>query len=575
MHDTLPPRFTLRSCLGDGATAATLLCHDDKLNQLCAIKALKSRSNARHRAHFETEVHWRLKKLSHPHIVQFIDRLEVRGRSLLVQEACVGGELFADICERERISERETARAIFKLTSAVSYMHARGVVHRDLKPENLVLRTARDATSVVIIDFGLAVDTTLLGGERLLRGAAGTLAYMAPEVARREAYDCRCDVWSLGICTYVMLAGHPVYSPDDHDELLRKVRSGAIRYYPATWDRVEPRARAFCESVLVPQADRPHAAALLGHEWFREAADDDATLPDAARARLRNFVKSTAAPRGCARARGIGGRRARRRERRRRSSPMTIRRATLAAGFDALDRDGDGVLSADEVGSASLFLALDGDGDGVVNFDEFCAGAANALAPDLDGSLTPLCANAAAGSLAHALMPPKEAAAPRCARCRKARHPSARARSLSSASPRRAATSKGTSRRRRRSAVGARAPGDAISVARLAVFLGGDTARAERALEGADLDGDGVVDWDDFRQSVFELPPENSAAPRPTWQSRWRRSLTLGARAPRPSGRARRALSSSALRLALCAVEDLKAEPQSGVRAIKGLPMSQ
>ena len=546
VHDTLPPRFTLRSCLGDGATAATLLCHDDKLNQLCAIKALKSRSNARHRAHFETEVHC-LKKLSHPHIVQFIDRLEVRGRSLLVQEACVGGELFADICERERISERETARAIFKLTSAVSYMHARGVVHRDLKPENLVLRTARDATSVVIIDFGLAVDTTLLGGERLLRGAAGTLAYMAPEVARREAYDCRCDVWSLGICTYVMLAGHPVYSPDDHDELLRKVRSGAIRYYPATWDRVEPRARAFCESVLVPQADRPHAAALLGHEWFREAADDDATLPDAARARLRNFVKSTDLRRAAARAlaeSGVGERDGASEDE---SSPMTIRRATLAAGFDALDRDGDGVLSADEVGSASLFLALDGDGDGVVNFDEFCAGAANALAPDLDGSLTPLCANAAAGSLAHALMPPKEAAAPRCASLPESSTPErACALAFERLSSPRGENSKGTSRRRRRTAVGARAPGDEISVARLAVFLGGDTARAERALEGADLDGDGVVDWDDFRQSVFELPPERSSAPRPTWQSRWRRSLSREPARPRPSGRARRALSSSA-----------------------------
>ena len=530
VHDTLPPRFTLRSCLGDGATAATLLCHDDKLNQLCAIKVLKSHRNAKHREHFETEVHC-LKKLSHPHIVQFIDRLEVRGRSFLVQEACVGGELFADICERERISERETARAIFKLTSAVSYMHARGVVHRDLKPENLVLRTARDATSVVIIDFGLAVDTTLLGGERLLRGAAGTLAYMAPEVARREAYDCRCDVWSLGICTYVMLAGHPVYSPDDHDELLRKVRSGKIRYYPVTWDTVDPRARAFCESVLVPQAARPQAAALLAHEWFREATDE-ATLPDAARARLRNFVKSTDLRRAAARAladTGVGERDGASEDE---SSPMTTRRATLAAGFDALDRDGDGVLSADEVGSASLFLALDGDGDGVVNFDEFCAGAANTLAPDLDGSLTPLCANAAAGSLAHALMP--KPAASRCATLLPESSTPERACALAFerlASPR--ATSK-AARRRRRSAVGARA-GDAISVDRLAVFLGGDTARAERALEEADLDGDGVVDWDDFRQSVFELPPENSAAPRPTWQSRWRRSKTDSPRTPSSS----------------------------------------
>ena len=100
----------------------------------------------------------------------------------------------------------------------------------------------------------------------MLRGAAGTLAYMAPEVARREAYDCRCDVWSLGICTYVMLAGHPVYSPDDHDELLRKVRSGAIRYYPATWDRVEPRARLLVARFVVEPVEEAVALGAAAGE---------------------------------------------------------------------------------------------------------------------------------------------------------------------------------------------------------------------------------------------------------------------------------------------------------------------
>ena len=50
----------------------------------------------------------------------------------------------------------------------------------------------------------------------------GTVAYMAPEVIDKS-YNAQCDIWSLGMILYVMLAGEPPFrtDPEISDEDLK------------------------------------------------------------------------------------------------------------------------------------------------------------------------------------------------------------------------------------------------------------------------------------------------------------------------------------------------------------------
>jgi serine/threonine protein kinase len=36
--------------------------------------------------------------------------------------------------------------------------------------------------------------------------------YMAPEIVRGQTYDNRCDVWALGVITYMILTGRPPFT---------------------------------------------------------------------------------------------------------------------------------------------------------------------------------------------------------------------------------------------------------------------------------------------------------------------------------------------------------------------------
>ena len=58
-------------------------------------------------------------------------------------EYCEGGDLFNYIMCQDCIDEKESAKIMYKIVSAVKHMHDKNVIHRDLKPEN-ILFSSRD-----------------------------------------------------------------------------------------------------------------------------------------------------------------------------------------------------------------------------------------------------------------------------------------------------------------------------------------------------------------------------------------------------------------------------------------------
>jgi non-specific serine/threonine protein kinase/serine/threonine-protein kinase len=151
--------------------------------------------------------------MSHPAIAQVHDAgTAPDGRPYVVMELVEGLPITA-YCDRERLPLRDRLELFVEVCEAVQHAHQKGIIHRDLKPSNILVARAAARHRPKVIDFGIAkaVDGGDLESPDLTRfgEVVGTLEYMSPEQTRGSgaAVDTRCDVYSLGVVLYELLAG--------------------------------------------------------------------------------------------------------------------------------------------------------------------------------------------------------------------------------------------------------------------------------------------------------------------------------------------------------------------------------
>jgi serine/threonine protein kinase len=178
----------------------------------------------------------RLSLLNHPGIVKVLDYGEDGDRPYLVMEYLAGKPLHHFIAERS-LTLDEGVEVVRQVAVVLLAAH-RGVgigeplVHLDLKPEHIFLEKIQGHWHVKVIDFGIAeivatpssaagesseVDST---AREPRKRVAGTLPYMAPERWQGIA-DARCDIYSLGVVLYELVAGKKPFLAADPDEMQR------------------------------------------------------------------------------------------------------------------------------------------------------------------------------------------------------------------------------------------------------------------------------------------------------------------------------------------------------------------
>uniref|UniRef100_A0A7N8XRH0 non-specific serine/threonine protein kinase n=1 Tax=Mastacembelus armatus TaxID=205130 RepID=A0A7N8XRH0_9TELE len=170
----------------------------------------------------------------------------------LVQDLLRGDELLDRALAVPHFTERDASDIVCTLTKTVEYLHSQGVVHRDLKPSNI--RYSDDSglpESIRICDFGFAKQLRAENG--LLMTPCYTATFMAPEVLRKQGYDAACDIWSLGILLYTMIAGFSPFastSEDTAEEILAQIGSGKFIITGGNWDLVSDAAKDIVMKML-------------------------------------------------------------------------------------------------------------------------------------------------------------------------------------------------------------------------------------------------------------------------------------------------------------------------------------
>jgi calcium/calmodulin-dependent protein kinase I len=296
--------------LGRGAFSIVYLTTRRDTGQKFACKVVDMQSPQYQPDEMETEI--RIAKLvsGHANTVNVIDVFRDDRYWRIVQELVMGGELFELVLQRadakemagdadlRPYSEREASLIICQAVAGVAHCHAKGVVHCDLKPENLLCESDDPDSVIKLGDFGLSQILPADGG--MLTASSGTPEYVAPEVVTRppQGYDQSCDIWSIGVITYILLSGFPPFYAADPDPrqntrmILQQVKTKVIEdsqaFFPEPeWTSISSEAKALVLSMLDRDPSRrPTAEELLQHPWMANNTHTDA-LPTIAR--LRKF----------------------------------------------------------------------------------------------------------------------------------------------------------------------------------------------------------------------------------------------------------------------------------------------
>ncbi|KAJ0399309.1 hypothetical protein P43SY_000148 [Pythium insidiosum] len=282
IEECLPSYYVLEDVIGAGTTSKCYRCRRLTDGRIFACKVINKRRLAFDRPRRdvitrqlrrEVEV---LRQLDHPNIAKLEDSFENDTYMILIMELLEGGELFDTIIERGRLRESDAKHIAASVLSAMSYMHAQGVVHRDIKPENLLLaKSSCDAgpVDVKIIDFGFS--KTLDSTQGTTCSFLGTGGYLAPEILQHQPYTSAVDMWAFGILLYMMLCGRLPFATRTQLEPGQSVKSLYRLSFPQRyWRGVSDDAQDLLRRLLVLQpSSRVSAQAALEHPWFSCSPD--------------------------------------------------------------------------------------------------------------------------------------------------------------------------------------------------------------------------------------------------------------------------------------------------------------
>lgn len=198
-----------------------------------------------------------------PNVVALFDYFYNPRSIYLVLEFIGGGELYDVLASESRLSEPVARHYFRQLLQAIAKLHEHGICHRDIKPENIFLDASR--TTIKLGDFGFS---KLQPPDDFLTTPCGTPPYIAPEILLGD-YDLRCDLWSAGVCLFVMLDGKlPFFHPNIN--ILFDLIKTATYTFGDQWRNISPQARNLIERLLVLDPSRRLSASdALCHPWFQ------------------------------------------------------------------------------------------------------------------------------------------------------------------------------------------------------------------------------------------------------------------------------------------------------------------
>lgn len=224
-----------------------------------------------------------LSRIYHPHIIhvhKIITPLDcnIDNIALILP---LGERTLHDILSDPSSTTDVKLPILFKLASALDFMHKSGILHLDIKASNVILQDIK-SNNPKFIDFGIGmlVDDASIGQESPYIHV--TFDHRAPEILNgSNIYNAPVDVWAFGIMMLYILSSKEIYisqdltlSPKDFYTIVVKTFTDKTTI-SSLLTNVRPKYQALCIDLLskilvIDPTKRLTARQICNHPVFDE-----------------------------------------------------------------------------------------------------------------------------------------------------------------------------------------------------------------------------------------------------------------------------------------------------------------
>ena len=219
-----PSNFICLALLGKGSFGEVYLVQNKNTKENYAMKVLrKERIMNQNLLKYVMAERNVLGISNHPFIVKLNYAFQTPSILFLILEYCPGGDLSKHLYFEKKFEESRAKFYICEIILALENLHKRNIIFRDLKPDNVVLDSDGHCK---LTDFGLSKEGVY--GNLGAKTFCGSIAYLAPEMLKKQGYGKAIDWYLLGVLFYEMLVGVTPYFYGKKEEIFYNIQFGEL-----------------------------------------------------------------------------------------------------------------------------------------------------------------------------------------------------------------------------------------------------------------------------------------------------------------------------------------------------------